>query len=151
MPYNKPPTTIINQEGYELSWEGDHSLLFSRFDENLLFTYSEKVPEGKDDRMEVNIYLDYHPDNSIFVNGKKATAFQMNDRVEIHSGKRKITLEFTPGEGQFFGHISRHNRPSRKVPKNVFESHDWRIAIRTISRPEKTQLKVGLSEATPMA
>ncbi len=145
MPYNKPPTTTINQEGYELKWERGHSLLFCHFDENLLFTYSEKVPEGKDDRMEVNIYLDYHPDNSIFVNGKKATAFQMNDRVEIHSGKRKITLEFTPGEGQFFGHISRHNRPSRKVPKNVFESHDWRIAIRTISRPSDSKILIKCS------
>ncbi|MDX8430606.1 MAG: hypothetical protein SNF33_02200 [Candidatus Algichlamydia australiensis] len=139
---------LIDPTGYEISWgdsEQNHSLLLPGFDENLCFTYSEEVPEGKSDRMEVNLYLNYHPDNSILVNGKKATTFQMSDCVEIHSKNRKIKLEFAPGEGRFFGHISRYNRPTQERRKEMFESYDWRIAVRTISRSKNCSLSVRYS------
>ncbi len=145
---------FVDLSGYEMSWgdsEQNHSLLLPGFDEKLIFTYPEDLPEGKDDRMEASLYLNYHPDNEIFVNGKKATTFQMGDELEIRSGKKLITLTFSTGTGVFFGHISRHSRPTQERRKEMFEAHDWRIGIRTIDRAEKCYLKAGLSVATPIA
>jgi hypothetical protein len=102
------------------------------------FALSEVLPEEGGDQMEICFYCNIHNDNSIFVNDQQATVFQLEDKITIHSSKMRIELSFhqAQGEGTFFGHLSRANRPMQKscVGENLHEAYDWQISLRTIRR-----------------
>lgn len=100
--------------------------------------FSEEVPE--EENYELAFYLNVHPDHQILFNGKKASAFRLEDEVRIESKEMTITLRFLPGQGkgQFFGHLMRGNRPSQ-LESGVY---DWKIALRTISREKHFSLRL---------
>ena len=99
-----------------------------------------------EETMELSIYLDQSDENQIFINGTKATSFHLNDKMSIESYERKIEMKISlvEGEGKFWGHIMRHNRPAQTVQSQT-ECFDWKIALRTISRSERAKLKLTLS------
>ncbi len=113
-----------------------------------LFTMSEEIPDYRD-TMELSFYITRHPDVDITVEGQKATAFRKGERVGIRAGNHRIELKFD-SEDDYYGHISYGDRPMQ-MEGDKFTSFDWRIAIRTVKRVPNSQLRVGLSIATPMA
>ncbi len=106
---------------------------------------AERLPEGQDG-IELSFFLNLAPSQQILINGVKATTFQCGDWIDIHSDglnlRLKVTLE--SGEGRFFGHILRANRPNQRGKNLKYETYDWQIALRTILRSEVCRLKVEL-------
>lgn len=90
------------------------------------------------DEVEVAYYLNIHPDTEILIEGKKATTFQLGNKIEIYSKNKKIKLIFLSleGEGVFWGHLYRGNRPGQLCCQGAsrFEAYDWVIALRTVYR-----------------
>lgn len=101
--------------------------------------HSLVVPAG-----EMAIYCDQSPQTELFVEGKKATAFRLEERVMIQTPGRRIHLQFKllEGEGNFFGHISQSNRPLQS--KKGHEAYDWKISLRTL-RSKDAKLSLVLS------
>lgn len=106
--------------------------------------WNAPVSEDPQEQAEILLFLNDHPAHRLLVNGLKATAFQMNDSVEIHSGNMKITCTFSGEQGDFFGHIARSNRPYQRaaVGNLQHESYDYLIALRTVRRPVSCAVKV---------
>lgn len=116
---------------------------------------------------ELAFFLNYSKDTSIWIEQKKATAFSLKDTVFIQtpSLKTAIRFEVIQGEGDFYGQVSRSNRPTQIKHQGTScrEAFDWKIAIRTLRRSKNIQLKVrieffhdsfvndALSTAIPMA
>ncbi len=90
--------------------------------------------------MEIALYCDAHPSTELFVNGRRANTFCLGDEVVISSGSVQISLSFTliEGQGRFWGHIFRSNRPGQL--KNGM--YDWKIGVRTVKREGPCVLKL---------
>ena len=97
--------------------------------------------------MEVAFFCDIHEENQLFVNGLRATTFQLGDRVQIISQGMRIELVFSSENGTFFGHISRANRPSQISCRGDkrFEAYDWQISLRTIRRDLSCVIQVNFT------
>jgi|GEM_PF-669521 len=92
-------------------------------------------------------------EHTFLINGRKASTFQLNDVVEIHSENLKLQIVFslTEGKGIFFGHLSRGNRPLQIAAKGElrYEAFDWQIGLRTINRTDACVLRAQLSWSIP--
>ncbi len=105
-----------------------------------IVTLPELIPEEGEGRLELSLFCDIHPDHAIFINQKRATTFQCGDLVSLVSKGLKIECVFS-GEGRFFGHLLRGNRPTQ-VDKG--DAYDWQIALRTIKREPFSKVKISL-------
>jgi hypothetical protein len=161
---DKSPSTIAQVlDPYTLFWgnqRSTHSLQFaqgkSKTQVNLgpsgaefVSVLSEEIPPEGEERMEVAFYCNLSPAHALFVNGIKASTFQLGDRVTIESEGMVIDLSFAldASEGTFFGHIYQGNRPSQKSAKGKhrFDAYDWVIGLRTVGRTEACALKATLT------
>lgn len=117
----------------------------SENDIEMIFTLPDEVPD-REETMELSVYFNRSEENKIFVNGIKATSFHLEDKLELQSYHRNFTLSFSlvEGEGKFWGHIMRHNRPSQ-THKSTLECHDMKLALRTIGRSSKAKLKLHIA------
>lgn len=109
-----------------------HSLIFETQGE--IGDAKVVLPEAEvQDEIEIAYYCNIHPDTQIFINGQKATSFQLGDTVQIVSKNKTISLAFlqTEGEGQFWGHLFRGNRKGQ-LKKD--DAYDWVIGLRTVKR-----------------
>ena len=109
------------------------------------YTHSLWVPENlflpeKDveNEIEFALYLDGHPDHKIMVENQKGTTFHLGDKLQVAHFEISFEVE---GEGSFFGHISRGNRPGQ-LSATKFDAFDWKIALRTVWRTEGAQIKL---------
>lgn len=113
-----------------------------------VFTLPKTVPLEGEEQTELAFYCNRHPAHLIWVNGKKATTFQLGDEITILSEALSIRLIFSleEGEGVFFGHLLYGNRPHQKSCKGnlSFEAFDWKIALRTVTRVASCKIKVRL-------
>ncbi len=129
-----------------LAWQ-NHSLVLGKrhlsVSDELEITLPLNIPE---DPFEVAFYLNLHPDNTLFVDGQKSNTFLLGQNVEIVSGEYRIILSFTNGrgEGRFFGHLMRGNRPGQIACKGPMkhEAFDWKIVVRTLSRESLCSLRL---------
>jgi hypothetical protein len=123
---------------------------------NFTFKLPEQVPgEGE---AEFGFFLNLDPDHRLTIEGEKATTFRLGETVEIATnGLRSVTLSFVleTGEGDFYGHISRANRPRQAAARGErrYETYDYYLSLRTVARSSlcSVGVRVGLSEASPMA
>lgn len=120
--------------------EQDHSC-------SLVFDLAEDIDfTDRSKNREVALFCDLWEGTSLFVNGEKATTFQLGDHVELVSGtlKMRLNFELIEGQGKFFGHIMPANRPAQLNTKgaNRYESHDWSIHLRTVKRLGPCSIKV---------
>lgn len=148
------------RQGYVAFW-GDatmtHSLCFdyrqcslkadlSERSAELFFTLPEGWEPSEQPEMPLNLFCNLSDEHALFINGQKATAFQLGDQIEIRMEGGKIAVEFScvEGEGVFFGHLLRANRPTQQscVGQQRFAAHDWLLAIRTVRRVPHVILKV---------
>ncbi|NGX46453.1 MAG: hypothetical protein K940chlam2_01644 [Chlamydiae bacterium] len=112
----------------------------------LILTLPQELPDDGDKSFEIGFFLSLHPDHSIFIEGERATTFHMGEKITIESKGMRLTLCFSADEGHFFGHLLQGNRPSQVSNKGEkhFAAFDWKIAVRTCSRPERCSVKVAL-------
>ncbi|MBS0620598.1 MAG: hypothetical protein JSS61_03965 [Verrucomicrobia bacterium] len=107
-----------------------------------------EVPSEGEASYEVSFYLNLHPAHSLTISGGKANTFQIGEKIQIASEGATFTLQFDvlAGEGQFFGHLLRGNRPQQRAHQGEkrFEAYDWQIALRTIRRTEACTLRITL-------
>lgn len=103
------------------------------------------LPETEEE-MAITCFYNLHPETSVTVNHQKATSFQLGDTIQIHSNGRTIELCFSlaSGEGQFWGHLYRGNRPGQLCCKGEekHEAFDGAIGIRTVQRTPLAQFKI---------
>jgi hypothetical protein len=105
--------------------------------DSILITLPEKEVQ---EEMEVAYFCNLHPETEIFINGQKATSFQLGDKVQIVSKERRIEFSFAlEGEGKFWGHLYRGNRPGQLSCRGEekYEAYDWVIGLRTIQRSSR--------------
>jgi hypothetical protein len=123
-----------------LFWQG--SSLHSLVGKGLVFDLPENVEMGRNDLFEAALYTDISPETTLWVEGKRATTFQLGDLITIETPSKTIQLRFqlTEGTGDFFGHIFRSNRPNQ-VAK---ETYDWQIGLRTLRRSPQAQITIEL-------
>lgn len=107
---------------------------------------AERLPEGQDG-IELSFFLNLAPSQQILINGVKATTFQCGDTLEIQQDGLTLRLKMIleGGEGRFFGHILRANRPNQRGKNLKYETYDWQIALRTICRSEDCRLRVEIN------
>jgi hypothetical protein len=88
--------------------------------------------------------------HTLLINGKKATTFQLGDRIEVVTGSERMEIQFSrlAGEGTFFGHLMRANRPTQKSNVGIqrFEAYDWLLAVRTVRRSNTCTLFVEIKK-----
>lgn len=122
---------------YPKYWQGKtlHSLVVP----SLTFDLSQEAQFGKSDLFEAACYTDISKETEIFVSGKKATSFHLQEPVVISTPQKKFQLVFhlMQGSGDFCGHIFRANRPSQVLKDKAY---DWQIGIRTLRRSAAAQI-----------
>ncbi|MES2345566.1 MAG: hypothetical protein V4494_06490 [Chlamydiota bacterium] len=142
--------------GSSLFWGGRdklHSLychpkkaILEREVDHYLFHLQETIPEEGEDRHEIAFYATIDPSTILYVNGSRATTFQIGDLVELVSDTMRITFDFilVEGEGKFFGHIMQANRPAHRalLGENLHTAYDWQISLRTIVRSSLCKIGV---------
>lgn len=114
-----------------------HSLLFRTSgsyveeEKRIVVTLAEKEVE---EEMEIEFFCDLHPETKILVKGQKATTFQLGDLVTLISKNHRIDCIFRlqSGEGKFWGHLLRGNRPGQL--ERGYEAYDHVIGLRTVER-----------------
>lgn len=106
----------------------------------------KKQISDSQDTVELSFFMNLNAAQEILIQGAKATTFQPGDRIDLLSADLRLSLEILPekGEGTFFGHILRANRPNQKGKNLKYETYDWQIALRTIRRSEECTLKIVL-------
>ncbi len=124
----------------------------SRSAENAAFVFALSLtcslPEILEEtgKMEVSLFCNLSPEHQLFIDGKKATTFRLDQDVEMRSGEHRLYIRFSlvSGQGAFSGHISRGNRPSQISCKGPlrYEAFDWKIGLRTLSRIERCVIKI---------
>lgn len=101
------------------------------------------------EEMEIACFYNLHPDTTVTINHQKATSFQLGDKIQLISKGRQIELSFSlkSGEGQFWGHLYRANRPGQLSCKgdDKHEAFDGVIGLRTIKRGLQATLQISLS------
>lgn len=113
----------------------------------LHLTLPPKTFQEGEEAMEIPLFFNTHPLHQIEINRGKATTFQLGDAVTFLSEEKRFECTFSleQGEGRFFGHICRANRPSQKGKNLKFAAFDWQVALRTIRRSEHCQFRLKLA------
>ncbi len=112
---------------------------------DVLFT--EEMPSARSSVVETALFCNLSPETSILVDGVKATAFHPGQSVKIQTGSIAIELNFQTHRGEFFGQISRANRPFQLAARGSleYEAFDWKISLSTIKRESDAAVSVELS------
>jgi hypothetical protein len=102
----------------------------------------------KEKSREVALYLDYQEGLELTVNSSAATTFKLDQPIAFADQKIKAqaTFRLLKGEGSFFGHLMRGNRPSQIALKGEgrFQAYDWQLFLRTVRRKEPCLVSVEL-------
>lgn len=133
-------TSQLINDSFRLFWKG--ATIHSLVGKSLTFDLPGGVEIGKGDLFEAALFTDISPETKLFVNGQKATTFQLEDQITIQTPTLTLHLHFelTQGSGDFSGHIFRANRPSQ-ICKG-YEVYDWQIGLRTLRRQGPAQISV---------
>lgn len=101
--------------------------------------------ENNEEEQDIAFYVDHHEGLEIKVGNNTATTFQLGEKLIIVDESITVTLTFEliEGEGQFFGHVMRGNRPSQLGLRreNRFQSFDWRLFLRAVRCPKECVLR----------
>jgi len=117
----------------------------------ILFDLREQRDDevGGTPKSEIEFFVDIHPDIQFRVNGLDSNTFGLGESFQILFKDYFLTIifELVQGEGDFFGHLMRGNRPSQVDLKGEkrFQAYDWTFFLRTIRRQNPCQIKATLS------
>lgn len=133
-------------EKLEYTREGESAIILT-FDLG-----AEVPPEDREKRREIEFFADFGPDVKFSLGGKASMTFEMGQELKIGLGQHELTLAFDlmEGEGDFFGHVTRGNRPSQVDLKGErrFQAYDWTFFLRTIRRQGPCRIRATLKFAS---
>lgn len=114
------------------------------------FVLGEQPPvDDREKSREAIFYFDAFEGQQITVEDQKTTTFQLGEHVNIVSDSFNIQVQFelVEGDGAFFGHLMKGNRPSQLANKgeNRYQSYDWQLFMRTLRRSDHCLLKASVS------
>jgi len=157
-------TLFPPSDGYHLFralWQGNpsfHSLVctkgkydfdFDKKEKGVDLFFDLKEPEDLDNKSncrEIIFYGNLSKNLVLSVNGTRANTFQIGDEVTCSEGEDSFTMRFTQetGDGKFYGHFMRGNRPSQLRRKKVkaFHAYDFMLMLRTVRRSMPCRIKV---------
>lgn len=105
--------------------------------------------EDKEKQRELAFYIDRHEALEFSVKGEQSTTFSLGDPIEARSGPFhvKMTVHQAEGNGRFFGHLMRGNRPSQTKLKgeNRFQAFDVQLFLRTLMRHHHSKFRVEIA------
>lgn len=115
----------------------------------LIVTLNNTIPpEQKEKRQELSFFFDDNALVKTTVDGQVATTFQIGEPVVISDERMSISLDFQilEGEGRFFGHIMKGNRPCQTslIGKKRFDVFDRQIFLRSVERTALCVVKVSI-------
>lgn len=142
------------QTTHSLSCEHRGALLDATLTEasaQLCFKLKEGWEPSEQPEIPLSFFCNLSDAHTLFINGKKGTTFQLGDTVEIVTGNQRIEIvvSCSEGEGVFFGHLLRANRPTQQcnVGPCRFEAYDCLLAIRTVKRSSSCTLVANLARS----
>jgi hypothetical protein len=95
---------------------------------------------------EIGIYCHLSDSLNLKVDNAKATTFQLGEQLTLEDDKliTRVAFHLEDGEGDFFGHMMRGNRPSQLKAKgpNRFSAYDSMIVLRTVRRSKNCRIKM---------
>lgn len=122
------------------------SASYAEGETSLIFTYPQEMSMESSGQMELEFFVDYHPEIAWSIGHKKATVFYVEDKVLLHTRDQIIEFIFSieEGKGDVIGHIHRGNRPSQIDPKasKEHEAFDWKLSLRTLRRDANFKVKL---------
>ena len=94
---------------------------------------------------ELNLFLDYVPKEGLFVNGVRATFFEIGDTLLILG--YQIVFEKVSGIGRLCGHFLRGNRKAQTCPKvkSEWTAYDWQINLKALSNEGDLRIRMKVS------
>ncbi len=114
-----------------------------------LFTLPNGWEPSEQPEIPLNLFCNLADEQALFINGQKATTFRLGDQIEICMKEKRIGIAFScvEGDGVFFGHLLRANRPTQQscVGPHRFDAHDWQLAVRTVRRSAHCVLGLKIS------
>ncbi len=127
---------------WEIHQEGDHFVFDYRF--------HSPMP-SEEDNFEIAFYLSDQPVHEIFIEGKKASVFYLEEKVEIRSEKMLFSFSFIgqAEEDRWVGHLSKSCRSFQRQKEDLFAAFDWKIGLRTLQRKDLSSLRILLT-VTPL-
>jgi hypothetical protein len=119
---------------------------------DLYFTLeSPPSTENREKSREISFYVDLDDALKLSVNGAAATTFRLDDQLRLEDGELAIDIAFTleSGQGNFFGHLMRGNRPSQLATKGKerFSAYDWQLFLRSTERSVPCVVKAAVTIA----
>ena len=117
----------------------------------LELTLPEEAPDSGDRARcrEVNVFVNVREGLKWTVGGVPATTFQLGDQLNVQDEAFgcSILCEKVSGDGEFFGHLMRGNRPGQLLAKGEdrFDAYDWHLFVRTVRRQDPCTLRLTLS------
>lgn len=142
-----------NEQPYSLvASEGKSVASARKMPEGMVISFQlpELLPEEGDGRMEIGLYLNLCPNHLITVGKERATTFRVGETLHIFTDSERVcSLQFrvAEGEGSFFGHLSRSNRPRQLAHRGErrFDVYDHWISLRTIRRSSSCTIECTVS------
>ena len=152
-------TRQFSSQNFEVLWEDEgslHSLVCEKgkceidIKKNqgglhLTFVFPDSpMQEGES---EIAFYYTAHPGNTVSIEEKKGTLFQLGEKVIFASAQKKVPLQFSSGEGAHFtGHISYGNRSWQMAANGPqrFHAFDHKVILRSVKRPFSHMVKAEL-------
>ncbi len=103
------------------------------------FALNDNTYTFPEERHDLEFYVSHTC--PISVDGMGASAFALGQKVAV--GPFELTFK-SASDAVFMGHISRGNRPSQIAARGDrrFETYDWRIALRCVSRTGEAKARV---------
>lgn len=105
--------------------------------------------DSEQDSLVCSIYVDLDAFGFPRIEGKRATFFQLGERVEFGPFSLKVALE--EGRGRFVGHLLRGNRAAQREKLPLHAVYDGQIALRAIRREGPCKLKITLESRSNSA
>lgn len=127
----------------EFKYTEDHQV------ELILEIGEESFSDNIEKAVACSFFIDDTKGIDFIIASVKASAFSLNDPVQLQMNGAKIQLqwELLEGEGIFMGHLNKGNRPSQLLDsgKNRYSAFDLQLFLRAVRGKSKCRLKVLLS------
>lgn len=141
-----PIHSLVCQGGNieQMEFRQEEQKLILDFDLRELASEEQSAPKN-----EIEFFIDHHPEYRFRISGEAANTFELDKEIEIDLKQIKffIKFELLEGEGTFFGHVMRGNRPSQTDLKGEkrFFSYDWTFFLRSIRRKGKCKMRAEIT------
>lgn len=111
---------------------------------HLLFSLGLPQEEERKER-EIEFFVNFHPDVRLTLGNHPVNTFELGQTLYLSLGPHTLSVLFSlvEGEGDFFGHLMRGNRPSQINHKQLrhHQAYDWTFFLRTIRRQGPCQVR----------